>query len=105
MRRCSLRVRTTPALTTVPFLVCPSGEASLTAAVITSPRWARRPVPPPRGRIICSLRAPELSATSSIDLIITDINLTPRFARGFAAPRYGLQAPQTFALLAKDHSL
>jgi hypothetical protein len=36
-----------------------------------SPSPAFRPVEPPRGRIICSLRAPELSATSSIDLIIT----------------------------------
>src|SRR5579862_8233565 len=36
-----------------------------------SPSPAFSPVEPPSGRIICSLRAPELSATSSIDLIIT----------------------------------
>src|SRR5580704_1585365 len=59
------------AFTTLPFCTCPSGAASFTLAVITSPRPARRPVEPPSGRIICSLRAPELSATSSIDLIIT----------------------------------
>src|SRR5438445_9563664 len=61
------------ALTTVPFLVWPSGAASFTLAVMTSPSPALKPVEPPSGRIICSLRAPELSATSSIDLIITAI--------------------------------
>src|SRR5262249_23875644 len=61
------------AFTTLPFWTCPSGAASLTLAVITSPRPARRPVPPPSGRIICSLRAPEVSATSSMVLIITAI--------------------------------
>src|ERR1700761_5231844 len=61
------------ALTTLPFLTVPSGEASLTAAVTTSPRPAFLPRPPPRGRITCSLRAPELSATSRIVLICTDI--------------------------------
>src|SRR5579863_2969264 len=70
-RRCSLRVRTITAFTTVPFFAWPSGAASFTAAVIMSPRPAFNPVEPPSGRIICSLRAPELSATSSIDLIIT----------------------------------
>src|SRR6266849_7289967 len=70
-RRCSLRVRTITALTTLPFCTWPSGAASFTAAVITSPSPAFNPVEPPSGRIICSLRAPELSATSSIDLIIT----------------------------------
>src|SRR5580658_4316258 len=70
-RRCSLRVRTITAFTTLPFCTCPSGAASLTAAVTMSPRPAFRPVEPPSGRIICSLRAPELSATSSMLLIIT----------------------------------
>src|ERR1700722_11057936 len=74
-RRYSLRVRTITALTTLPFLTVPSGEASLTAAVTTSPRPAFLPRPPPRGRITCNLRAPELSATSSIVLICTDIVL------------------------------
>ena len=45
----------------------------VTAAVTTSPRPAFLPRPPPRGRITCNLRAPELSATSRIVLICTDI--------------------------------
>src|SRR5215470_5488309 len=65
------------AFTTLPFCTCPSGAASFTLAVITSPSPARRPVAPPSGRIICSLRAPELSATSSIVLIITAIGQSP----------------------------
>src|ERR1700691_607726 len=70
-RRCSLRVRTITAFTTLPFCTWPSGDDSFTAAVIMSPRPAFSPVEPPSGRIICSLRAPELSATSSMLLIIT----------------------------------
>src|ERR1700683_2730607 len=42
-----------------------------------SPSPAFSPVEPPSGRIICSLRAPELSATSSIDLIITAMIQSP----------------------------
>src|ERR1700678_4368651 len=42
-----------------------------------SPRPAIRPVEPPSGRIICSLRAPELSATSSMLLIITAMAQSP----------------------------
>ena len=39
-------------------------DASLTAAVTTSPRPSLSyPVEPPSGRMTCSLRAPELSAT------------------------------------------
>src|SRR5947209_3109645 len=80
-RRYSLRVRTITALTTLPFLTVPSGEASFTAAVTTSPRPAFLPRPPPRGRITWSLRAPELSATASMVLICTDmfvlLGLTP----------------------------
>src|SRR5580698_1818537 len=83
-RRYSLRVRTITALTTLPFFTVPSGEASLTAAVTTSPRPAVLPSPPPRGRITCSLRAPELSATASIVLICTDICISPELlALGF----------------------
>src|ERR1700690_3994551 len=63
------------ALTTLPFLTVPSGEDSLTAAVTTSPRPAFLPEEPPRGRITCNLRAPELSATASIVLICTAICL------------------------------
>src|SRR5258705_2797707 len=79
------------ALTTVPFLVWPSGAASFTLAVMTSPSPALRPVEPPSGRIICSLRAPELSATSSIDLIITAIvpDLPQRASLSRAPPRTG----------------
>src|SRR5580698_8457620 len=84
-RRYSLRVRTITALTTLPFLTVPSGEASLTAAVTTSPRPAFLPRPPPRGRITCNLRAPELSATSSIVLICTDIVLLLAIYGGGAA--------------------
>src|ERR1700757_2055424 len=69
------------ALTTLPFLTVPSGAASLTAAVTTSPRLAFLPRPPPRGRITCSLRAPELSATSRIVLICTDIVLLLAYLR------------------------
>src|SRR5271157_705010 len=86
-RRCSLRVRTITALTTVPFLAVPSGDASLTAAVTMSPNPATRPVEPPSGRIICSLRAPELSATSSMLLIITAIVVSPFAARSGLADR------------------
>src|ERR1700687_3171225 len=59
------------AFTTLPFCTWPSGADSFTAAVIMSPSPAFSPVDPPSARIICSWRAPELSATSSIDLIIT----------------------------------
>src|SRR5579862_503075 len=65
------------AFTTLPFCTWPSGADSFTAAVIMSPSPAFNPVEPPSGRIICSLRAPELSATSSIDLIITAIKVSP----------------------------
>src|SRR5436309_8568540 len=61
------------AFTTDPFLAVPSGAASFTAAVTTSPNPAINPVEPPRGKIIWSLRAPELSATSSMVLICTAI--------------------------------
>src|ERR1700733_14921810 len=59
-------MRTITQRTTLPFLMAESGAASFTAAVMTSPRPARRPRSPPRGRIQESLRAPELSATSRI---------------------------------------
>src|ERR1035438_3220276 len=65
------------AFTTLPFFTVPSGEASLTAAVTISPRPAFLPSPPPRGRITCSLRAPELSATASMVLICTAMGSSP----------------------------
>src|SRR5260370_15953168 len=76
-RRCSLRVRTMTAFTTLPFCTCPSSADTFTAAVITSPSPAFNPVEPPSGRIICSLRAPELSATSTIVLLITAMATLP----------------------------
>src|SRR3984957_5834764 len=83
-RRYSLRVRTITAFTTLPFFTVPSGEASFTAAVTTSPSPAFLPRPPPSGKITCSLRAPELSATSRIVLICTDIvHLLGATARGY----------------------
>src|ERR1700679_2602410 len=62
-------MRTITQRTTLPFLIAESGAASFTAAVTTSPRPARNPRSPPRGKIHESLRAPLLSATSRIVLI------------------------------------
>src|ERR1700683_2570818 len=62
-------MRTITQRTTLPFLMAESGAASFTAAVTTSPRPARNPRSPPRGKIHESLRAPLLSATSRIVLI------------------------------------
>src|SRR5689334_9324645 len=59
-------MRTMTQRTTLPFLIAESGAASFTLAVITSPRPARSPRSPPRGRMHWSLRAPLLSATSRI---------------------------------------
>src|SRR5579862_9223827 len=76
------------ALTTLPFLTVPSGEASLTAAVTTSPSPAFLPRPPPSGRMTCNLRAPELSATSSMVLICTDIFVLLGQRPGATAPNH-----------------
>src|SRR5208337_757574 len=65
------------AFTTFPFFTVPSGEASFTAAVTMSPSPAFLPSPPPSGRITCSLRAPELSATASMVLICTAMGSSP----------------------------
>src|SRR5437588_8599403 len=59
-------MRTITQRTTLPFLIAESGAASFTAAVTTSPKPARRPRSPPRGKMQDSLRAPLLSATSRI---------------------------------------
>ena len=66
LRRVSLRMRTTTARTTEPFLTFESGTASFTDAMTTSPSPALRPVDPPRGRMHIRRRAPELSATASL---------------------------------------
>src|SRR5713101_9286397 len=52
------------ARTTCPFLMFPSGTASFTEAVITSPIRPTRFTERPRGWIQLMRRAPELSATS-----------------------------------------
>src|ERR1700676_3528788 len=75
------------AFPTLPFCTWPSGADSFTAAVIMSPSPAFNPVDPPSGRIICSLRAPELSATSSIDLIITAMASISLFYFACLCPR------------------
>src|SRR5258708_34554451 len=96
------------ALTTLPFLTVPSGEASLTAAVTTSPRPAFLPRPPPRGRITCNLRAPELSATSSIVLICTDIVLLlaiyDYLRRGWSGGRVALSVRWMFLVVRRAPS-
>src|ERR1039458_913995 len=76
------------AFTTLPFFTVPSGEDSLTAAVTMSPRPAFLPSPPPRGRITCSLRAPELSATASIVLICTAMVASP-YSLALVGDRFG----------------
>src|ERR1700690_3506196 len=102
----SLRVRTITAFTTVPFLTCPSGDASFTLAVMTSPRLAWIPVEPPSGIIICSLRAPLLSATSSIDLIIKLITFPLAQLRAMSfASRANSTAPTCSKLVARRSQL
>src|SRR5580692_1990689 len=96
-RRYSLRVRTITAFTTLPFLTVPSGEASFTAAVMISPSEAFLPRPPPSGRIICSLRAPELSATASMDLIWTAMDSSP-YPPALVGCRYWFDRRRVFKL-------
>src|SRR5450755_2369012 len=62
-------MRTITQRTTLPFLMAESGAASFTLAVTTSPKPARRPRSPPRGKMHARRRAPLLSATSRIVLI------------------------------------
>src|SRR5579859_1089055 len=66
-RRFSLRVRTTTALTTSPFLTPAPGSASFTVATMTSPMPAYRRPLPPSTRIHKISLAPVLSATLSRD--------------------------------------
>src|ERR1700733_5321362 len=63
-----------------------SGAASFTLAVITSPKPARSPRSPPRGKMHCSLRAPLLSATSSIVRIPIMVLLPQIFRQNWPAP-------------------
>src|SRR5262249_36626524 len=62
-----LRVRTTTAWTTSPFLIAPCGVAVFTVAVITSPTRPWRRFEPPFTRMQRISRAPVLSATRSRD--------------------------------------
>src|SRR5216683_4099194 len=68
LRPTSLTVRTTTARATSPFFTVPSGTASLMATITMSPREAVRLLEPPSTRMHCAFLAPELSATSSMDL-------------------------------------
>src|SRR6266851_3330635 len=62
----SLRTRTTTAFITSPFLTRPRGMASFTDTTITSPMVAYFRLEPPNTLMHMTLRAPELSATSSL---------------------------------------
>src|SRR5512139_1041779 len=68
-RATSLAVRTITARTTSPFFTRELGRASLTEQMMTSPTPAYLRFEPPRTLMQQRLRAPELSATSSIDCI------------------------------------
>src|ERR1017187_4698756 len=81
LRRVSLRMRTITQRTTLPFLIAESGAASFTLAVTTSPKPARKPRSPPRGKMHARRRAPLLSATSKIVLIPIMVAMLPG-ARG-----------------------
>src|SRR4051794_12098504 len=65
-RRTLVRVRTMTALCTSPFFTRPRGIASLTETTITSPIEANLRLEPPSTLTHITLRAPELSATSSL---------------------------------------
>src|SRR3954453_11535986 len=64
-RRTLVRVRTMTALWTSPFFTRPRGIASLTETTMTSPIEAYLRFEPPSTFTHITLRAPELSATSS----------------------------------------
>src|ERR1700678_439 len=102
LRRCSLRVRTTTAFTTVPFFTCVSGVASFTAAVIMSPNPAVKPASPPTGRMHVNWRAPELSATVSHVRICTiallPLNPVERVAEPYSEFRTTLRASNAAVL-------
>src|SRR6201985_1501666 len=65
-RLMSLRMRTTTAFITSPFLTRPRGIASLTETTITSPMVAYLRLEPPSTLMHMTRRAPELSATSRL---------------------------------------
>src|SRR3981081_46153 len=80
----SLRTRTTTAFITSPFFTRPRGIASFTDTTITSPMVAYFRLDPPSPLTHMTLRAPELSATSSlvcIWIIMVHSQLFPRASR------------------------
>src|SRR4029078_6019656 len=82
---------------TVPFLMVPSGDASLTVTLIRSPRLAIFRVEPPMGMIISTRRAPELSATSS-EVCIWITVVTSDYARSLLRSLLNyLYHPQTLS--------
>src|SRR5262249_21903048 len=65
-RLMSLRMRTTTAFITSPFLTRPRGIASFTETTMTSPMVAYFRLEPPSTLMHMTRRAPELSATSRL---------------------------------------
>src|SRR4051812_45469069 len=65
-RLISLRIRTTTAFITSPFLTRPRGAASFTDTTMTSPMVAYFRLDPPSTLMHMTRRAPELSATSRL---------------------------------------
>src|SRR5256885_4329266 len=95
-RLISLRMRTTTAFMTSPFLTRPRGAASLIDTTMTSPMVAYFRFEPPSTLMHMTRRAPELSATSRLVCIwIIDAPLPLSYAR---------YAPlNSCPLLAPDH--
>src|ERR1700719_4089375 len=92
----SLRTRTTTAFITSPFFTRPRGIASFTDTTMTSPMVAYFRLDPPSTLMHMTLRAPELSATSSlvcIWIMMVHPQLFPRASRSH----------DFFLLLALDH--
>src|ERR1700730_3719357 len=75
----SLRTRTTTAFITSPFFTRPRGIASFTDTTITSPMVAYFRLEPPSTLMHMTLRAPELSATSSLVCICIIMVLSQLF--------------------------
>src|SRR5271165_5232882 len=81
----SLRTRTTTAFITSPFFTRPRGIASFTDTTMTSPMVAYFRLDPPSTLMHMTLRAPELSATSSLVciwiMVVHSQSLLPRGSR------------------------
>src|SRR5260370_17562478 len=108
-----LRTRTTTVFITSPFLTRPRGIASFTDTTITSPMVAYFRLEPPSTLMHMTLRAPELSATSSlvcIWIMMVHSQLFPRASRShdflllFALDDFPtLHLRQRASLLDPDH--